>query len=234
MDHEVLVVERQRDLDPLARDRVLERLGDVEVQGVAEFVGLASRVGLHPRRVFPGLVGPDAGLAHRSEQVPEGAVPEEVEPLPGQIEVDLAGGAASFVHLPRTGRVAGGARHPGRVPAQGDVPLVHQLPDDLVEEVGDLVQHVGIAGTVAPEFLDHFGRQLAALHQRPQDGLFQSLDRGCILQPGPAPIGMEVRPSGEAPVQEELGELFDEALQVEGVEPPLPVLGVGGEAHDEQ
>ncbi len=37
--------------------------------------------------------------------------------------------------------------------------------------------------------------------------------------------------SGEPPVQEEVGHVIQEVLQVQGVEPAALVLGVGVEAH---
>ena len=224
----------RRKLEPLPRDRVLERLGEVQVEGVAELVGLAPRVGLDAGGVLAGLVGTDARLAHRRQQVPKRAVPQEVEPLSCHVEVDLARRVARFVHLALSRGLPDRPPQPPHLPVQRDVPLLDHLANDVVEEVGDLLLNVGVPGPFAPQLLDHFGGQLAALGECAQQRLFQRIERRRILHPGPAPVGVEVRPPGEAAVEEELREHFEQLLEIEGVEPALPVLRVGGEAHDEQ
>src|SRR5437660_791873 len=84
----------------------------VEVERVAELVGLAHRFGLDPRREVLRLVRAEAGLADRAEQVLEGAVAEEVDALLGEVELHLlsrllgpAAGSEQGLQVDRVGQL---------------------------------------------------------------------------------------------------------------------------------
>src|SRR5438093_218970 len=115
--------------------------------------------------------------------------------------------------------LAGG--HLGRL---GDVQiaLVDQFLDDLVQQLGELALQVGVArgvaGRFAPQHLEHLGSELPGFHQRLEDRLAQRVERpvGLVLAELP-PEGMRVRASGEARLEQEVGELIEQGLEVDRV-----------------
>ena len=80
-----------------AGEDVGEGGGDVEVEGVAELVGLGGAVGLDAGGLVAGVMAADAGLAEGAEELAEGFVAEEVHALVGDFE---AGGFAVAVFEP--------------------------------------------------------------------------------------------------------------------------------------
>ena len=101
----------------------------------------------------------EARLADAAQQILERLVAEEVDPLLGEAEVHLLRGRLRRAARPEHRLVAG--RHLRRL-ADVQVPLVDQALDDPVEQLAelalDLLVPLGVAGALAPEHLEHFGR----------------------------------------------------------------------------
>src|SRR5205823_14534078 len=63
--------------------------------------------------------------------------------------------------------------------------------------------------------LEHFGRELARIHERLEDRLPQGVERAIgFFLAELAPERMGVRASGEAGLEEEVGELIEQGLEV--------------------
>src|SRR6266404_6478056 len=217
--HEVVVLEVDRHPQALALQRVRERGVHVEVERVTVLVGLADRLGLDAGGEVLGLVRPEARLADAAQEVLQGAVAEEIDALFGEVELHLL--SRLFGHPARTEHrlLAGG--HLGRL-GHVQVALVDQLLNDLVEQLPQLALEIGVARRVAGRFaaqhLEHFGRQLARVHERLEDRLPQSVERAVgFFLAELAPERMRVRASGEARLEEEVGELIEQGLEVHGV-----------------
>src|SRR5216683_1325483 len=214
--HEVVVLEVDRHPQALALQRVRERGVHVEVERVTVLVGLADRLGLDAGGEVLGLVRPEARLADAAQQVLQGAVAEEIDALFGEVELHLL--SRLFGHPARTEHrlLAGG--HLGRL-GHVQVALVDQLLDDLVEQLPQLALEIGVArrvaGRLAAQHLEHFGRQLARVHERLEDRLAQGVERAVrFFLAELAPERMRVRASGEARLEEEVGELIEQGLEV--------------------
>src|SRR4029077_19036659 len=95
---------------------------------------------------------------------------------------------------------------------------------------------VGVARRVAGRFpaqeLQHLGRERARIHERLEDGLAQGVERavGLVLAEL-APERVGVRASGEARLEEEIGELIEQGLEVDGVGQLGQVATVRGVSH---
>src|SRR5213593_1737591 len=149
---EIAVFQVDGDAQPFPLDRVQQRGVDVQVQHVAILVLLARRFGLEARREVLGVVGAEARLPDRAEQVLEGAVAEEVDALVGEIELHLL---RRFLRDPaRPEQRLLGARHAGRL-VHREVALLDQLLDDLVQQLGELALQVGVPLGVARDSPRH-------------------------------------------------------------------------------
>src|SRR6266702_1507043 len=202
--------------EALALQRVRERGVHVEVERVAVLVGLADRLGLDAGREVLGLVRPEARLADASQQVFQGAVAEKIEAFLGEVELLLL--SRFLGHPARTEQRLLARGHLGRL-GHVQVALIDQLLDDLVEQLPQLTLEIGVARRVAGRFaaqhLEHFGRQLARVHERLEDRLPQSVQRAVgffLAELAPERVG--VRASGEAGLEEEVGELIEQGLEV--------------------
>src|SRR3989475_20622 len=214
--HEVVVLEVDRHAQALALQRVRERGVHVEVERVTVLVGLADRLGLDAGREVLGLVRPEARLADASQQVFQGAVAEKIDALLGEVELHLL---SSFLgHPTRTEQRLLARGHLGRL-GHVQVALVDQLLNDLVEQLPQLALEIGVARRVAGRFaaqhLEHFGRELARVHERLEDRLPQGVERAVgFFLAELAPERMRVRASGEAGMEEKVGELIEQGLEV--------------------
>src|SRR2546421_567874 len=84
----------------------------------------------------------------------------------------------------------------------------------------------------APKLLEHLGSQLARVHERLEDRLAQRVERAVgLLVAELAPEGVGVRASGEARLQQEVGELVEQALEVDRVDQLGQVAAVGRVPH---
>ena len=87
MDVEVGVLDVERRIpldggaDALAGEDVVERGGDVEIEGVAELVELGRAVGFNAGGLVERVVAAEGGFAERAEQIAQGLVAEEVHAL---------------------------------------------------------------------------------------------------------------------------------------------------------
>src|SRR2546422_487739 len=117
-----------------------------------------------------------------------------------------------------------------------EVALLDQALDDLVEQLGELALQVGVplgvARGLATQRLEHLGSQLARVHERLEDRLAQRVERTVgLLIAELAPEGVGVRASGEARLQQEVGELVEQALEVDRVDQLGQVAAVGRVPH---
>ncbi len=126
------------------------------------------------------------------------------------------------------GLVAGG--HLGRV-VDLEEALVDEALDDLVEQLGELALEVlvlrGVASGLAAEHLEHLGGELARVHEGLEDGLAE----GIHAPVGFAGIVVPESAATEPRLQQEVAQLVEQRLQVDGVGEFGEELGVGGEAH---
>src|SRR5438034_1196980 len=176
----------------------------------------ADRLGLDAGREVLGLVRPEARLADASQQVFQGAVAEKIDALLGEVELHLL--SRFFGHPARTEQRLLARGHLGRL-GHVQVALIDQLLNDLVEQLAQLTLEIGVARRVAGRFaaqhLEHFRRQLARVHERLEDRLPQGVQRAVgffLAELAPERVG--VRASGEAGLEEEVGELIEQGLEV--------------------
>src|SRR5262249_50794719 len=84
----------------------------------------------------------------------------------------------------------------------------------------------------AAQRLEHLRRELAALHERVEDRLFEGLERAVVLVGGvPTVIGLVVAVVGEPRLQQKIGELVEQRLKIDGVGELGIVFAVGMKAH---
>ena len=108
-----------------AGEDVRECGGDVEVEGIAEFVGFGAAVGLDAGGFVARIVATERGFAERAEEFAEGLVAEEVHAFVG----DFKAGVFAFAALTLTFGGLFGV----------DEALLLHLLDDLVDEVFNLL-----------------------------------------------------------------------------------------------
>jgi len=143
--------------------------------------------------------------------------------------------------LGRRAGLAAGAEHAlvplGDLGRLGDVEvaLVDQALDDLVEQLAELLLDLlvarGVAGGLAAEDLEHVGGELPRVDQRLEDGLAEGVHGALAVGHVVVPEGG--RPAGEAALEQEVGQLVQEALEVDGVGELGVVFGVRRKAHGE-
>src|SRR2546430_14232562 len=97
-----------------------------------------------------------------------------------------------------------------------------QLLDDLVEQLRELALEVGVArrvaGGLATQQLQHLRGELPRLHQRLEDRLAQRVERAVgVVLAELAPERVGIRASGEARLEQKVGELIEQALQIDRV-----------------
>jgi hypothetical protein len=109
-----------------------------------------------------------------------------------------------------------------------DIPLIDEAPHDLIEHARDGVHRLLVRLTATQGF-EHLGGELATLHQRPEDGVFQCVEAVRLFRLA----GQRVpAPTAESRIEEEIRELVEELLQVQGIEEAAPVLFISGGSHD--
>ena len=193
----------------LALDRVQQRARRIEVQRVAELVGLRRPGRLDAGRLLARVVAAVAALAERPEQIAQRAVAEEIERLVGDLEGDLSLSLA--------------ARARGRLPLppfalgiqigrRRDVALLGHALDDLLNQLLELRPRVGLiaVGRIAQQPLDRLLGQHAAVEQRIQNRIVQRLHRALLV----VHAVRVAEPAGE----EQIGELRHQIFEIEVVE----------------
>ncbi len=112
-----------------------------------------------------------------------------------------------------------------------EVALVDQALHELVEHLGERLPRFLVALPLAAQLLQHLGRELAAFDERLDECILERIERAVVPFAGPAPPGVVVRSAFEAALQQEIGEVLEQVLDVDGVEQRAGVLRVGREPH---
>ena len=189
-----------------ALDGVQQRRRRVEIQRVAELVGLRRAGRFDAGGLLARVVPPVAALAERAEQIAQRAVAEKVERLVGDLEGDLVP-ASSPPPAPLAPLALG-----LEIRRHRDVALLGHPLDDLLNQLFELRARVGLiaVGRIAEQLLDRLLRQHAAVEQRVENRVVQRLHRPLVVVQG-------VRVA-EAARQQQVRELRDQILQIEIVE----------------
>ena len=170
MDLQVAVFDVERQVKPLTLDGAGERRSDVEVQGVAEFVGLRRAAGFDAGRGVAGIVPSEARFAERPQQIAQGAESQEVESLVGNFEARLGLGLADLAAYRGTAR---------RVVwlIDADVVFLLHAIDELFDKLLELL------GTHRLDLLPQLLVQHVAVHQRFSDSVAQIVERLLVQRP---------------------------------------------------
>ena len=194
---------------------VQERAGGVQVEGVAEFVGLRRAGGFDASRLLPRVVPPEAALAERTEKVAQRAIAEEVECLVGHFKLHrrLLAARAAAPPLPALALR-------GEVRRHRDVALFAHPLDDFLDQFLELRTRVALiaVGGVAEQPLDRLFRQDAAVEQGVQDRVVQRLQRPLLF--------VRAVRIAESAREEQIRQLRHEVLHVEVLEHIAGVFGV--------
>src|SRR5208283_2353361 len=128
MHLQIAVLNIERQVQALALDGAGERGSDVEIERVAEFVGLGCAAGLDSRGQVAGVMAAEAGLAQRSHQIAQRAEAKKVESFVGNFK--------SRLRLRLADLTAGGgaARRIVRLVNADVVLLLHAL-DELLDQL---------------------------------------------------------------------------------------------------
>ena len=148
--------------EAFALDGAGKRGRNVEVECVAELVGLGRPAGFDAGGEVAGVVASEAGFAERAEQVAQRFEAEEVEALVGDFEFGLL---LVFADLS-----AGAGRARGiRWLVDGNVVFLLHALDQLFDELVELAVHRHLLQT-----FPHLFVELIAFHQRLFDGAASS------------------------------------------------------------
>ena len=112
-----------------------------------------------------------------------------------------------------------------------EVALVDQPLHEIVEQLGELRLRLLVA--VAAQRLEHLGRELAALHQRFEDRLPQRVERAVARLVEAHAVVRAALAAGEAGLEQEVGELVEQRLEIDRVGHLRRELAVGVKAHGE-
>ena len=102
VDLQVAVFDVQRQFEPFALDCIRKRGRDVEVERVAELVGLRRSAGFYARGHVARVVTAKARLAERSQQVAQRFESQKIEALVGDLEAGLL---LAFANLSADARI---------------------------------------------------------------------------------------------------------------------------------
>ena len=142
-------------------DGVENRAARIQVHRVAKLVGPGRRDRFDPCGQVSRVMTAGAASAHRTEEIPQGAIPEKIERLVGYLERDwpcvLADPAA------RASPVLALVLEVWR---GGDEALLHHAVDDLLDQLFELLPRglLIAVGRLAQELLQRILRQHAALN----------------------------------------------------------------------
>jgi hypothetical protein len=128
--------------------------------------------------------------------------------------------------LPVTGCCAPGICGGG---VEVEEPLAHEPLHEVVEQLGEL--GLGLLVAVAAQRLEHLGGELAAVEEGVEDRLLERVHRPVGVLAGVAPVGVRVLAAGEPALEQEVGELVEQRLEVDGVGHLGAELRVRMEAH---
>ncbi len=178
---------------PFASEDGVEGLGDIEVEGVAEFVGLGGAVGFDAGGLVERVMAAEGGFAERAEEVAQGFEAEEVHRLVGDFKAGVFGVAVALLTWALGLGVGGLGVEEGLV--------LHALNDFFDKLL------LAFFGELFVLLLRVFIEELAGV-ERLADGVAEVLH-------GVGGVG-ELRPGVvEAGVEEEIGQGFHEVFEVE-------------------
>ena len=228
--HEVFVLnidDRARVVLPRSRvpvgalNRVQDGAARIQVQGVAELVGLGRGDRFDAGRVVAGVVAAEAALAERAEQIAQRAIAEEIEALVGHLEPrrrrigsEPASGA---------GRLPVGARR-FEIGGRRDEALLHHAIDDVLNQLFELRARVGLIGVggIAQQALERLFGQHPAVEERVHDGVVQRLHGAIVFGLAVHAAVGRLKSAGE----QQVGQLLDQIVEVEIVERVAGVFAV--------
>ncbi len=164
MHLQIAVLNVQRQAQALALNRVGKRRRDVEIDRVAELVGLGGAAGFNAGRRIARVVASEAGFAQRSQQIAQGAKAQKVEALVGDFEARLR---LRVADLATRGR---GSRGIVRL-IDGDVVFLLHALDELLDQLLELLA-AHVLNLLAHLLVEH-----VAVEQRLGDRLAQVVQR---------------------------------------------------------
>ena len=159
-----------------AGHRVQHGAAGIEVERVAELVGLGGAAGLDAGGHVAGVVPAGAGVPQRAEQIAQRAEAEEVEGLVGHLELDVAGLAVALATARLGPALALDVELGRRRDVAGLLHPLHELLDQLVELL------LGGRRVVAEQLLQQVVGQQPAVQQRIEDGVVQRLHGPIAVQ----------------------------------------------------
>jgi hypothetical protein len=230
--HDVAVVEIERNVERAgASEGIFQRLIHIDVEHVAVFIRLAPPVRFDAGCEVRRIVRPEARLAERAEDVAKALVAEEVDAFVGEVELHRLRGFARQPTRSGDGLMSG--RHlRRRVDIQ--VAFSRELLDEIVEQLAEFF--LRLLRAIPAQRLQQLRRELTALDQRIEDRLTQRLERAVGLAVEVVEIRIEVLPAAgrETRLQQKIGELVEQRLQVHRIGRFGAELRVGMKPHDDQ
>jgi hypothetical protein len=162
----------------------------------------------------------------------ERLVPEKIHALLGQVELDLPRRRCGLPRRPQERGVP--LRHLGRL-LDVEIALLDEALHDRVEQLAQLALQVAVplrvTGRVAPEELHHVGRELARFHQGAEDRVPEPVERAVPAFARLGPPGPVARPAGKTGLEQEVAQLVQQRLEIDGVGEAGDVLCIRGVAH---
>ncbi len=189
-----------RNLQAFALDGGEQRLADVQVQRVAEFVGLRGAAGFDAGCQIARIVRAEARFPERAEQILERLESEEVDGFVRDLNIHLAIGVAR----------AAGTAFVGLRLIGVDVAVIHQLLDQAIHQVVHLLgRHVF---ECLLDALGLLGIERVALLEGPLQRVLQILERVLV------PLAEAHVLVLEAAFEEEIGQRLQKIF---GAEPEI-------------
>ncbi len=164
MHLKIAVLDVERQVEAFALNRIGQRRGDVEVQRVAEFVGLRCAAGLDAGGLVARVVAAEVRFTQRAQQIAQRTEAEEVESFVGDFEAGLR---------LRVADLAAGGRTARRIVRLIDVDVVFLL--HALDELLDQIFHLLRAHVL--DLLAHLLIEHVAVEQRFGDGLAKVFQR---------------------------------------------------------
>ena len=173
-----------------------------------------------------------ARLPNGAEEVLESSVAQEVESFPGQIKLDLLRRRPGLAPGTDHRRVAGG--NLGGLFCL-EVPFVHEPLNDLVEHPGHVLVQLPALGRLridlAAEVLHHVLGELAGFEKGLENGLLERVHRPVAALGRFRPPGPFLGSAGEPGLEQEIAQLVQQRLEVDGIAKLGGVFAVGRVSH---
>ena len=211
VDHEVAVLHVERNSCAFTANGVGEGLADVEIHGVAEFVGAGSAAGLDACREVAGAVTAETAAPQRAEKIFQSLESKKIDGLVGDFEAGFG------IVLRLTQLAAGGVlrrRSDLRRLLRIDEAFLGKSIDQFLDEVADLIviERAGILEHFAHVFREGIVGKKVAFLQGAEDGFAEGF-HGI----GGVKFGETVVLGFKAALQEKIAEAFHEFVEVDDV-----------------